>query len=257
MIHCKLTMPIVIAFFSSYSLLNLDLIFRSKTHPLAILVQDCHQTVTVIASPLHEKHRKLITECISVPYHYKTPELSDQAVQELEEELAEEASGENQTRDDNFERSCEETADELNLAISKTEKTVKNLDDLVTKAGAVNEDDEMDSLFDSDDENNSLENSTQPEEEPTSMVRSESQLSDVQREKRIDDLEEVQSLSESLKTQLTEVNKKIHETMHTVNTLFMLAYEDLNCTEGCDIIHSATQDHVFGGLGEDLQFLFR
>lgn len=229
--------------------------YRSTTHPLAVIAQDCEKQVKDIASPLHIKYGKLITECVSVPYEYRATVLSDEAVQELELEISDNTEG--APTNNNFAEACEESADQVNLAIAKTKKTVKNLDDIATtKSSKREETDDMDSLFDSDEEN--LNDEPSSSEQPhTTLPRTESQLSDVQREKRVDDLEEVQSLSESMQEKLGEANKIIHQTMYTLKTLFMLAYDDMNCTEGCDIIHDVMQQHIFGVLGDELQFLYR
>ena len=229
---------------------------RSDTHPLAVFAQDCQKTVREVASPLYNKYSKLITECVSVPYEYKAPELSDQAVEELEQEISDSAGGA-ASSDAYFEACCEDSVEQVNLAIEGNEKAVKKLDNFAYKPLSKEDTkDDMDSLFDSDEENVSEESSV-TEQPQSTLPRTESQLSEVLREKRIDDLEDIQSMSESLQQQLSKINSVIHQTMYTVKTLLMLAYEDLNCSEGCDIIHEELQQHIFNSFGDELQFVYR
>ena len=227
-------------------------------------MNDCQIQVKDVTTPLYNKYQQLIGDCVSVPYvlaqtdEIPTSESTDNLVsaEELED---------NGVVDDAFERNCNIASDQIKAAIYKTDKEIDKLlepeanstEKPPTNISTAEDEDEMDSLFDSDNESNGGEADSCELNSDSENMKPDNRLIGSLNETNQQTLAELESLSATFTGQLNDVTKLIHEAMHTLRTLIMLAYDSLNCTEGYDIASSVIQECLFANIADHIHFLFR
>ncbi|XP_067928040.1 VPS9 domain-containing protein 1-like [Watersipora subatra] len=258
-------------------------VFSTDTHPLTMLLKDCQMTVADVAVPLYEKYHILIQSCIRVPF-IRLPQDDREPTDfhpltESENADQEPAStaidneGTDDCLDDTFERNCNLADEEVKEAIYKTDKEISKLLKIKTtvdstelpsdalrsdQTNEAEESDDMDSLFDSDNETNDRE---------ATALNSEFVIDAGDKLDNRVPLPVSGSNTKALmllKSSVNEFNEKlrnltqsVHETVYSLRTLFALAYDGLNCNDGQDIIASVVYETLFLHIGEHLQFLFR
>lgn len=239
---------------SYYDIFILD--FSSSTHPLAVVLKDAQEKVRKVTQPIYEEYHQLIQEHISVPYEYNDIELSDTEALQIGNTLTEE------TDEDEFERNLNTASEQVKTAIYKTDDAIASLENPGLGGAGVEvdkeEEDEMDSLFDSDEDINEQDGRSQGE--AAGLVDShkpDNRLTDYAKQDVVEKLNDVEELSEVFKQQLANITESLHAVMYTLSTLVPLAYESLKCDIGSDIVHAAIQECTFPGINEELQFLYR
>lgn len=209
-----------------------------------------------VTQPIYEEYHQLIQEHISVPYEYNDIELSDTEALQIGNTLTEE------TDEDEFERNLNIASEQVKTAIYKTDDAIASLENPGLGGAGVEvdkeEEDEMDSLFDSDEDINEQDGRSQGE--AAGLVDShkpDNRLTDYAKQDVVEKLNDVEELSEVFKQQLANITESLHAVMYTLSTLVPLAYESLKCDIGSDIVHAAIQECTFPGINEELQFLYR
>jgi len=104
--------------------------------------------------------------------------------------------------------------------------------------------DEMDSLFDSDEEERGSPEETEPESsqtEPSATVT----------------MDEIELYYEAMDRELKHLVSLIHECIYRVKRMFILAYTELDDELGYDVIYSTVEEAVFTGLNRSLTIMFR
>lgn len=237
--------------------------FRSETHPLAVLLKDCHAAVNDITEPLYKQYHELVDSCVRVPFPLANAEEPET------EELELPSSASSESLDDGFERNCNLASNEVKAAMYKTDKEISillNNESAAegTKANSKDEalqseeKDDMDSLFDSDEEDCLADSDMSSEVKEDNGAKLENQsVSATVDETKLEALEELQSSQVAYNEQLNVVTKCVHEASHSLRTLLMLAFEELNSTEGYDLITSIVQELLFADIGEHIQLLYR
>lgn len=210
-----------------------------------------------VIDPIYDKYSSLITNCVVVPYEYgqpSTPEEPDVTSDETCDDLRDDLEA--------FERNCDNSRQEIKVAMYKTDKQISVLlnddqpisgetEEASTKVEA---NDDMDSLFDSDEDDNI---DCKGNDAEFNGQSSPSSSTDDRKEENKSALADARTFSHAFNKQLCVVNSCVHEFMHTARTLFMLAYDDLNKTDGWDNVTSAVQECVFTDIERGLHVLYR
>lgn len=248
---------------------------RSQTHPLADMLRDCEQSVTEVTGSLYNKYHAVISNYPMVPFPLPAetancvaqaksvggenePEVCENESLNIEEEDVEKL-------DNEFEINYNMATDQVKAARYKTDKEIgKLLSDGLTEtgesvklAGDWEDKDEMDSLFDSDEED-AINVSRDSSEDRNDNSENLDDCTPTTANGTADVLEVVDELEKSAATyheQLSIVIERIHEVTNALKTLLILAYVKLKGAN--DIVNSVIQEILFTDVGEQLEFLYR
>lgn len=223
-------------------------------HPISLKLYGTVQDIKCVVKPLYERYNDIINEWFAVPFKYEHLETSDETIEELEKEI-DSSDSDIAAGGAKFEQYCDDTREQVTKAIDKTSDEIKKLEKIEGGSRMPSKEevmiDEMDDLFDDDDDSYSG--------KPAAKYSHPDRAATSQRRVSVnrDIINDIYAFEETFRTQLCVIENDLFECIHTLKELFLIAYDGLKEYDDETLIVNSISDMVFEELYSYLILLYR